>query len=52
MCVLTKEKLFDVNLRFSYYMDVHKFVFVTDKAVHPIRIKYVFSSNTKKHNYH
>lgn len=46
MRVWTKEKLLDVNLRFTYDMDVNKFVFVTDKAINPIRIKYVFSSNT------
>ena len=44
MRVLTKEKLLYVNLRFTDNVNVYKFVFITDKAVHPIRIEYVFSS--------
>lgn len=50
MRVRTKEKLLDVNLRVTDDMNVNKLIFVTDKAVHPIRIKYVFSSDAKKHD--
>ncbi len=44
MRILAKEKLLDVNLRFTDYMNIDKLIFVTDKAINPIRIKYIFSS--------